>query len=103
MRERRKFNRLLSQEKANVQKEGVSEEGRLIDISPAGMRILLNNNIEVGNSVSGSFKIMPQLGNFYVQGKVIWVQPQNSSQSKSFDAGIQFSKVSALPLSNNHR
>lgn len=100
MEERRKFNRLLSQEKANLQKKGISEEGKLVDISPAGMRILLNNSIEVGNSVCGSFRIMPQLGNFYVQGEVVWVKP-NNSQSKSYDAGIKFSKVSALPLSNS--
>lgn len=100
MKERRKFNRLESKDKAILhQAEGKSEESRLLDVSPGGMRILLDKEINVGCVISGQFKIIPHIGHFYVKGDVVWVKPSGpKTRSQTFEAGIKFSKVSAVSL-----
>lgn len=99
MRERRKFNRLKSLDKALLQEKNRSEQGQLLDISPGGMRILLNNDIKVGSSISGEFKIIPKSGSFYVRGEVIWVKPVSEKpKPDSFEIGIKFCKVSTIPF-----
>ncbi len=100
MRERRKFSRLRSQEKALLQEKSRLEEGQLLDISPGGMRILLSNNIKVGSAISGEFKIIPKSGGpFYVRGEVIWARPAGEKEKPdSFEVGIKFCKVSTVPF-----
>lgn len=95
MKERRKFARLHSQDKAFLQKENKLEEGRVMDISPGGMRVLVSNNIKEGSIITGEFKIIPNSGNFYVLGEVMWARP---AKPASFEVGIKFSKVSTVPL-----
>jgi len=100
MREKRKFNRLKSQNKALLKEKDRTEEGRLLDISGGGMRILLNNNIKVGSAISGEFKIIQKSGGtFYVQGEVVWAkQTSKETGPGSFEAGIKFLKVSTVPF-----
>lgn len=79
--------------------EGRQEEVMLLDISPGGMRVLLNDDINVGSSISGQFKIIPDGGPFYVQGEVIWVRPVvDKIKHSSFEVGIKFTKVSTISL-----
>lgn len=100
MREKRKFSRLKSQDKAFLKEKDRAEEGKLLDISPGGMRILLSNNIKVGSAISGEFKIIPKSGGtFYVQGEVVWAkQASEKSSPDSFEVGIKFRKVSTVPF-----
>lgn len=99
MRERRKFNRLKSQDKTTFEEENKPKDGALLDISPGGMRILVDSDIKIGSAISGKFKIIPNGGPFYVQGEVIWVTPVTEKiKPPSFVAGIRFSKISAVPF-----
>lgn len=100
MKEKRKFNRLESKDKAFLSKEeGQTEEGTLLDVSPQGMRVLLNNAIKAGTLISGNFKIIPHSGHFYVQGEVIWAKPAGEkTKNPSYEVGIKFTKVSTISL-----
>ncbi len=63
------------------------------------MRVLLNNDIKVGSNIFGQFKILPNLGNFYVKGEVLWVKPQNPKlKSAAFEVGIKFAKINTIPF-----
>lgn len=99
MEERRKFRRTGAKEKALLGAAQIRHEGSLLDISSGGMRILSENQIAIGTQVSGQFKIMPHMGNFYVSGEVIWVKPAKDPLAFGYEIGIKFSKVSASPLS----
>lgn len=100
MKERRKFNRIKSPSTAILEEKNRLKESTLLDIGPGGMKILLDNDIEVGSAISGRFKIMPNAGgSFYVQGEVVWVKPvKEKSKPPSFAIGIKFCKVSTIPL-----
>jgi hypothetical protein len=100
MQERRKFRRLETKEKTSLNKEGAEvEEGRLLDISPGGMRIILEKESPVGSLISGQFKILPNAGPFYIKGEVAWVKPSPAPEgSRVFEVGIKFNKVSAIPF-----
>lgn len=100
MEEKRKFRRTPTKEKAFLENKEQSKqhEGHLMDVSSGGMRILSDTNIKVGSSLSGKFKIMPTLGNFYVTGEVMWVTPKTGNTQKSaYEIGIKFNKVSTIP------
>lgn len=98
MEERRKFRRTSAKEKALLHGREAKHEGSLLDISSGGMRILSDNHIEVGSSVSGQFKIMPHMGNFYVSGEVVWEKPAKEPHHNGYEVGIRFSKVSTIPI-----
>lgn len=101
MKERRRFSRLQSKERTSLQKDTGQEkhEGLLLDVSPGGMRILLNREIKVGSLVSGQFKILPHSGHFYTRGEVAWARPVHpKDKNSSFEVGVKFSKVSAVPF-----
>ncbi len=100
MKEKRKFSRISSHDKAVLQEENGSCEARLLDLSPGGMKVLLNNKIRIGSHISGAFKIIPDSGGpFYVSGEVVWVKPSGKKpEPASFEVGIKFCKVSTIPL-----
>lgn len=99
MEERRKFRRSDAKEKALLHgKETKHESSLLIDISSGGMRILSDNHIKIGSSVSGQFKIMPHMGNFYVSGEVVWAKPTKEPHHNAYEVGIKFTKISTIPI-----
>ncbi len=101
MRERRKFFRLPSDDNAVLEAEKGSQlQSQLLDVSSGGMRILTHNkNIKIGNTISGQFKINPNMGNFYVRGTVVWVTSKSeTSKTTAYEIGIKFDKISTLPL-----
>jgi hypothetical protein len=100
MDEKRKFKRFETKEATFLNKEeGKPQEGSILDISPGGMRIVLDQETPLGSAISGQFKILPNLGPFYVKGEVAWVKPAKMTESQnSFLIGIKFNKVSALPF-----
>lgn len=105
MKEKRRFNRLKSKDKALLRIEGErQEEGFLLDVTSSGMRILLDKEIKVGTSLLGQFKIIPHIGHFYVRGEVVWVKKaaggsgEEKNKTQAFETGIKFSKVSTIPF-----
>lgn len=96
MEERRRFARLQTKEKALLNKTAAeSTEGAILDISPGGMKIVLQSAAEIGTPISGQFKILPELGPFYVKGEVIWTKAREYG---AFDVGIKFNQVSTIPF-----
>jgi Tfp pilus assembly protein PilZ len=100
MLEKRRFSRLQAKEKVFWRKEeDLQQEVLLLDVSPGGMRILLNDKINLGSRISGQFEIIPNLGHFYVQGEVIWVKPAvDKTKHTGFEVGIKFTRVSTIPI-----
>jgi len=95
MEEKRKFSRWgLDNERAYIDLEGQKEEVQILDISIAGMRVIANRPIDKDRQVTGEFKILPNIGPFFVRGKVIW----STERDKNFESGIEFEKVSTIPL-----
>ena len=100
MVEKRRFGRLPAKEKVFLRKEeDLQQKVLLLDVSLGGMRILLDNKIDVGSPISGQFEIIPNLGHFYIQGEVIWVKPTvDNPKHSGFEVGIKFTKVSTIPF-----
>lgn len=99
MEERRKFGRCKLEQKAKIAtEESQDEKGTLIDISTGGMKLVLNKQLKVGSRLTGSFKIVPYLGPFYVQGDVIWVKPKKQGNSRCWEVGVRFNKVSTISI-----
>ena len=100
MEEKRKYRRSPAKEKAYVQakEHNKQHESQLLDVSSGGMRILSEASLKIGTMLSGSFKIMPTMGNFYVHGEVVWVKPlADETQNTAYEIGIRFNKVSTIP------
>ncbi|HAH20510.1 MAG: hypothetical protein A2Y00_04955 [Omnitrophica WOR_2 bacterium GWF2_43_52] len=99
MDEKRKYRRTPAREKAFLKcKENNSHEGELMDVSSGGLRMLSADKVKVGSTLTGKFKIMPQMGSFYISGEVIWVKPMASESNQAvYEVGIKFNKVSTIP------
>ena len=97
--ERRKFSRLITNKDTVLDKEGKKQDACLSDISPGGMKIACDNAVEIGSVISGQFKILPNLGPFYVKGEVVWIKPDpEKTGCQSYEVGVKFNKVSTIPL-----
>lgn len=95
MSEKRKFNRWdLEQEKAFINMNGDQKEVEILDISIGGMRIETDAAVNQDSEVTGEFRVLPNIGSFFVKGKVVWVV----KSAHGFESGIQFEKVSTVPL-----
>ena len=95
MDDKRKFNRWSTEEeRAFIDLEGKREQVQIIDISIGGMRITSDAPIDKDKRVTGEFRILPNIGSFFVRGRVIWV----TKRQDDFESGIQFDKVSTIPL-----
>ena len=100
MEERRKFTRLSAKEKTFLDREnGNKQEGCLLDISPGGMKIICDNEVMIGSVISGQFKILPNVGPFYIRGEVSWVKAADDKINPShFEIGVKFNKISTIPI-----
>ena len=99
MDEKRKFRRLQIKEKTTLNKDTCEEQCFLVDISPGGMKVLLENEVKVGDCISGQFKILPKAGPFFVKGTVAWVRPiKEKSQDANYEIGIKFTKINTIPF-----
>jgi len=99
MRERRKFSRWPAKEKVQLNHIDNKYEELLLDISPGGMRVVLDNELKVGSAVSGQFKIIANQEPFYVHGEVVWVKPAVDQANRGcYEIGIKFNKISTTPI-----
>jgi hypothetical protein len=96
MDEKRKFDRWSWQgkDKAVVCCDGSESQVNLLDVSTGGMKVCLSKSLGLGAAISGEFKILPQLGLFFVRGKVV----REVKKGNIFETGIEFDKVSTVPL-----
>lgn len=94
--ENRRFNRVDASEPgtAVVTCAGLREQVRVHDMSAGGMKIIFSRPINVGAEVYGKFNVLPNLGPFYVRGKVI----RTLDTGQSWESAVEFDKVSTIPL-----
>jgi hypothetical protein len=96
--ERRQHKRVVINEKASLHKDN-DRECFLIDISPGGMKVLLENEVTTGDTISGQFKILPNCGPFYVKGVVTWIRPiKDKTENANYAIGIKFTQVNTIPF-----
>jgi hypothetical protein len=100
MQENRKTNRLPSSEETFFSKDDGQKTGvKLVDISLGGMRVLMNENLKIGSSLLGQFKILPHSNPFYLKGEVTWSKPCNEKNpAYKFEIGIKFVKINTIPI-----
>jgi c-di-GMP-binding flagellar brake protein YcgR len=99
MRERRKFSRWSTREKVNFNLKDARQEELVLDISPGGMRVVLDNELKVGSIISGQFKIIANQEPFYVRGEVVWVRRAIDQINRPcYEIGIKFNKISTTPI-----
>jgi hypothetical protein len=96
--EKRKFGRLKTDSGAHalLYAPSVNKEVSIADVSAGGMKVSLTKPLAVGSSVYGQFKVLPQVGPFYIHGEVVRVDRKD----KSFETAIVFKNVSTLQLSS---
>jgi c-di-GMP-binding flagellar brake protein YcgR len=86
-------------ERSSLNKGGAGEEGFLVDISPGGMKVLLEDDVKSGTEISGQFRILPNAGPFYVKGVVTWVKPLKEKKgSANYEVGVKFLKINTIPF-----
>ncbi|MFA6217900.1 MAG: PilZ domain-containing protein [Candidatus Omnitrophota bacterium] len=96
MEERRKHSRWnIENKKATLGKGHEKKEVPIADLSSGGMRVFLNETVPIGSKVTGEFKVTPQFGTYFVEGKVIWVK-ESSKQSSSHEIGVKFEKINTI-------
>jgi Tfp pilus assembly protein PilZ len=100
MQEKRKANRLAASEETFLSKSDGEKTGvKLIDISLGGMRVLMNEELLIGSTLLGQFKILPHSGPFYIKGEVAWSKPcREKDPSYKFEIGIKFAKINTVPI-----
>ncbi len=98
MEERRKFNRwyLEEKEKAVISLADTEnkEEVEVVDISAGGMRFFSSRPVEIGTTVYGEFKVLPNLGPYFIKGRVNRVEKRKED---AWEIAIQFEKVRTIP------
>ena len=99
MEERRKHRRLTIKETTTIQKADSRAPCLLVDISPGGMKALLDSDVKVGDTVSGQLKILPNAGPFYVKGTITWVRPlKEPTADANFEIGVKFTNINTIPF-----
>ncbi|MDD5730773.1 MAG: PilZ domain-containing protein [Candidatus Omnitrophica bacterium] len=97
MEEKRRYNRLLvDNKKAVLKEERGTCEVPLLDLSIGGMKVLLDKEVALGEKLSGEFQISPRLGTYFVEGIVIWLK--NSLKSTGHEVGIKFERINTISL-----
>lgn len=95
MEERRKFERLPKErEKAVISFSGSREEAEVLDISTGGMKVFFSRPVEVGSVISGEFRVTPDIGPFYVKGRINRVVQKDDR----WEVAVEFEKVSTYPI-----
>lgn len=95
MENKRKYDRWNFENVAVVECYGQRKEVKVLDVSLGGMRISTSEPIEANMSLTGEFKILPNIGPFFVQGRVIWT----TKRDNNYESGVVFDRVSTIPLS----
>jgi len=99
MDERRKHRRLPIKEKTTLAKTDSQAPCLLVDISPGGMKAMLNSDVKVGDIISGQFKILPNAGPFYVKGTITWVRPlKEKTADANYEIGVKFTRINTIPF-----
>jgi hypothetical protein len=98
MEDKRIFNRWCNDEGkvVSLTHAGVTEDVKMVDVSAGGMRITSSHPLEYGAVIHGRFEILPQLGPYFVIGKVTRVTESDSG----WDTAVQFDKISTIPIEN---
>jgi hypothetical protein len=96
MEEKRRFNRWdsSSEKMATVSYDGGREQVEILDISTGGMRVNFRRAMDIGQIVYGEFKILPQVGPFFIRGKVL----RACEHDGAWETSLSFEKVSSIPL-----
>ena len=94
MDEKRRFDRWGLGRSAYIDLEGEKSEAQVIDVSIGGMRIITDTPLDRERVVSSEFKILPNVGPFFVKGRIIWT----IAKEGAFESGVVFDKVSTAPL-----
>ncbi|MFA5118607.1 MAG: PilZ domain-containing protein [Candidatus Omnitrophota bacterium] len=95
MDERRKYSRWnIENNKATFGKGHEKKEVPIADLSSGGMRVFLNETVPVGSKVTGEFRVTPQFGTYFVEGKVVWVK--ESTKHASHEVGVMFEKINTI-------
>jgi hypothetical protein len=96
MEEKRRFNRwdISSDGMATVSYDGGREQVEILDISTGGMRVNFGKAMDIGQIVYGEFKILPQVGPFFIRGKIV----RAFEHDGSWETSVAFEKVSSIPL-----
>lgn len=82
--------------RAIISRDGMQEEVELLDVSAGGMKVSFPKSVSENTSVQGQFRILPQLGPFFVRGKVKRVEERNGA----WLASVVFDQVRTIPLTN---
>jgi len=97
MEEKRKFNRLYTNEDKKIFMScagGIEEEVQLLDLSANGMRVKLNRDLDSGIEIAAKIQVLSTTNIYYVKGKILRVEPRGDS----FEASIQFDDIAAVPF-----
>jgi hypothetical protein len=78
--------------KAFIECAGLQEDAPVIDVSAGGMRVMLTQQKPIGEFVAGKLQVIPQIGPFYVQGKVLRVLEKDGR----WETAVKFDRVSTL-------
>lgn len=96
MREKRRFIRFYIALKVEyiIRKEPRAEKvGTTKDVSAAGMQLLTNDKMEVGDKVDLNIFVPEALNPAHMEGIVVWSRELLSPKSQSYSTGIEFGKI----------
>jgi hypothetical protein len=97
LEERRNHSRLrIENRKATLRHSNGAREVPLLDLSNGGMKIMLDDNPALGSKIIGEFRVMPQLGPYFFQGKVSWTRI--IPQGNKYEVGVAFERIHTTPL-----
>ena len=95
MEDKRRFDRWGLDNNAYIDLGGEKKEVQVADVSIGGMRIVTNSPLDKNKVITSEFKILPNIGPFFVKGRIIWT----TDKEGAFESGVIFDKVSTAPLS----
>lgn len=99
MQERRKFNRWQTEKETFFKPEADTKESQVIDISPGGMRLVVDEWVEIGTLVSGKINLGTNQKPFYIQGEVVWIKQALDQLNRTcYVVGIKFNKIRTTPI-----
>ncbi|MCM8801034.1 MAG: PilZ domain-containing protein [Candidatus Omnitrophica bacterium] len=99
MQERRKFNRWQADKETFFKSEYDTRQTQVIDISPGGMRLVIDEWAGVGTPVSGRISLLSNQKPFYIQGEVVWVKQALDQLNRTcYIVGIRFNKIRTTPF-----
>ena len=96
MVEHRKFSRLqkTAGSRSSVICSGLKEDVKVFDVSAGGMKVSFQRPVSVGEDIYGKISVVPEIGPFFVRGKVLRVVDRGGE----WETAVQFEKVSTFPF-----